>query len=81
MYAIIIFLDHMTPVAGGITDRKEDRLVFQPCFFKSFITLGIPIHRILRMLQQVGTLFIFQMVVLHIYFSLFLLTTTLYSQG
>jgi hypothetical protein len=59
MYAIIIFSAHMTPVAGRITDGKKDGLILQPYFGKRFLTPGIPIHRILRMLQQVGAFFIF----------------------
>jgi hypothetical protein len=45
----------MAPVAGGITYGKEDGLIFLLCFLKSLLPPGIPIHRIIGMLQQVGT--------------------------
>jgi hypothetical protein len=45
---------YMAPVAGGIADTKEDRLVFSLGFLKSLITPGIPIYRVMGMLQKVG---------------------------
>src|SRR5580658_2690953 len=43
-------------MAGKITDGKEDRLVFLPCFLKRFLAPRIPFHRIVGMQEQVGTL-------------------------
>ena len=45
---------YMAPVAGGIADTKEDRLVFSLGFLKSLITPRIPIYRVMGVLQEVG---------------------------
>jgi hypothetical protein len=44
-------LHDMTPVAGGIADGKEDGLVLRFGFFKGFVTPGIPVDRIICVLQ------------------------------
>jgi len=43
----------MAPVAGGIAYGEEDGLVFPFGFFKCLITPGIPVYRVICMLQQV----------------------------
>jgi len=48
----------MTPVAGGIADRKKNGPVFFPGLFKSLFSPGIPVHRVVRMLEKIGTLFL-----------------------
>jgi len=44
---------HVTPMAGGITNREKDRLVFAARLGKRFFAPGIPIDRIMRVLKQV----------------------------
>jgi hypothetical protein len=48
-------LHHMTPVAGGIADADKDGLVLflGPC--QCFFSPGIPVDRIVSMLEQVRT--------------------------
>ena len=48
----------MAPVAGGIADRKKNRLVLARRRFKRFIAPRIPIHRVVGVLQKIGTLFV-----------------------
>ena len=43
----------MAPVAGAVADAQEHRLVLFCRAFKSLSAPGIPIHRIVRMLQQI----------------------------
>ncbi len=57
-------LHHMAPVAGGISDRQKNGFVFFAGFFKGLFAPGIPVHRVGRMLQQIGTGFVNQAVVL-----------------
>ena len=45
----------MAPVAGGITDRQQDRLVFAARFFQRFRAPRVPVDRVVGVLQQVGT--------------------------
>ena len=42
---------NMTPVAGRISDAEEDGFVFSFCFGKGFFTPGIPVDRIMCMLE------------------------------
>ncbi len=53
-------LHHMTPVASGIPDRQKNRLVLARRLFERLIAPGIPIHRIMGVLQQVRTLLVSQ---------------------
>jgi hypothetical protein len=48
----------VTPVAGGITDREKYRFIFATRFCESFFAPRIPIDRIIRVLEQVGRLFV-----------------------
>jgi hypothetical protein len=48
----------VTPVAGGITNRKKDRFVFLAGFGKRFFTPRVPIDRIMRVLKKVGRLLV-----------------------
>ena len=48
----------MAPVAGGIADREQDRLVLAPCPLERFRSPGIPVDRIRRMLLQVRRRFV-----------------------
>ena len=45
----------MTPVTGGITDAEQNRLVFRFGLAERRFSPRVPIHRIVRMLQQVRT--------------------------
>ncbi len=45
----------MAPVAGGITDTHQYRQVFLTSLLKRFFTPGMPVHRIVGMLQQIRT--------------------------
>src|SRR4051812_10644645 len=49
---------YMAPVAGRITNTHQYRLVLRFCFLQCLLTPGIPIYRVMRMLQQVRTSFI-----------------------
>jgi len=43
----------VAPVAGGITNREEDRFVFAMRFGESFFAPRIPVDRIVRVLKKV----------------------------
>ena len=45
---------HMAPVAGRIADREKDRLPLATRPGERLLTPGIPLHGILRMLEEVG---------------------------
>jgi hypothetical protein len=60
----------MTPMAGGVTDGEEDRLVFLFRFFKGLIAPREPIDRIIGMLEQIGALFVDQSVGFFLYIFL-----------
>src|SRR5690606_9916864 len=47
----------MTPVAGGIADGQKDRLVLPLRLFKGLLAPGIPIHRIVGVLQEIWGFF------------------------
>jgi len=49
-------LHHMTPMASRIPDGNDDRFVFYFCFSQGFRSPGKPIHGIVRMLKEIGTL-------------------------
>ena len=46
----------MAPVAGRVADGYQDGFIFFSCSRQSFWTPGVPIHGVVRVLQQVGTL-------------------------
>src|SRR6478752_9012923 len=48
-------LHYMTPVTGGISNTYQYWFIFFNCFLQSSITPGIPLNRIVCMLQQVRT--------------------------
>ncbi|GIW06514.1 MAG: hypothetical protein KatS3mg060_1319 [Dehalococcoidia bacterium] len=47
-------LHHVAPVAGRIPNGKQDRLVFLFGTSQCFVAPGIPVDRVVRVLQQVG---------------------------
>ena len=49
-------LHHVAPVAGGIADRKEDRLRLGARALSSLVAPGVPVHRVVRVLQEVRAL-------------------------
>ena len=53
---------HVAPVAGRIADGEKDRLVLFPGFVQRRRPPGVPIHRIVRMLEQVRARFVGQMI-------------------
>src|SRR5690606_6643944 len=55
-------LHHVTPVAGGIADGQEDRLFLPLRLFKGLFAPGIPVHRIVGMLQKIRGFFMDQAV-------------------
>ena len=55
-------LHDVAPVAGGVADGKEDGLVLQARFLEGRLAPGIPIHGIVGVLQQIGTLLLGQAV-------------------
>jgi len=48
----------MTPVAGGISDAHQNGLVFLSGFLNSFVSPGIPVNRVVGVLEQVGAAFV-----------------------
>jgi hypothetical protein len=44
-------------MAGGITDRKEEGFVLFLGLLESFLAPGIPIHRVVGVLEKIGALF------------------------
>ena len=55
-------LHHMAPVAGGIADAEQDGLVFGLRPLQRLRPPGIPVHRVVGVLQQVGAGFVNQSV-------------------
>ena len=53
---------HMAPVAGGVTDGEKDGLVLPAGLLKGLRPPGIPVHRVLRVLQQVGRALVCKMI-------------------
>ncbi len=52
------FVRHdVTPVAGGVSDREQDRLVLLARPGERFLAPGVPINRIVRVLLEIGTRF------------------------
>src|SRR5690606_10341136 len=45
---------HMAPVAGRVADREKDRLVLLARLAQRLFAPGVPIDRVVGMLQQVG---------------------------
>jgi hypothetical protein len=53
-------LHDMTPVASGIPDGKKNGFVLLLSSAQSFLAPGIPVHRIIGMLEEIGTRFVNQ---------------------
>ena len=49
---------HMAPVTGGVSDAQQDQLVFFRRALQRLCTPGIPIHRIMSVLQKIRTSFV-----------------------
>ena len=47
---------HVAPVARGVADREKNRLVLQARACEGLVSPGIPVHRVLGVLQQIGAL-------------------------
>ena len=52
----------MAPVAGAVANAQKDGLILCPCFGKSLLAPGIPVHRVIRVLEKVRACLIFQMI-------------------
>jgi len=50
-----LMLHHMAPVAGRIADREQDRPVLAPRLLEGLRCPGVPVHRVVGVLQEVGT--------------------------
>jgi len=48
----------MTPVAGGITNGKKDRFVLLTGKLKCLFGPGVPVDRVMGMLQKIWTFFV-----------------------
>jgi hypothetical protein len=48
----------MAPVAGGISDGKENGFIFRSGFGENVIGPGMPVNRIVGMLDKIGAFFI-----------------------
>ena len=55
----------MAPMAGGIADRQQDRLVRRLGGAKRRLAPGLPMHRIVLVLQQVGAGLLAEAVLVH----------------
>ena len=55
----------MAPVAGGIADREQDRLVLAAGLGKSVRAPGAPVHRVVLVLEEVGAGFVAEQVFGH----------------
>jgi hypothetical protein len=49
----------MAPVAGGIADGKENGFILGFCLIKSFVAPRVPVHGIMRVLEEVGGFFVY----------------------
>ena len=47
-----LVLHHVAPVAGRVADRKKDRLLLAARFFDRLVAPGIPVDRIVLVLEQ-----------------------------
>jgi hypothetical protein len=52
-----LLFHHVAPVAGGVADGEEDRLVLRPRLREGFVSPRAPVDRIVRMLEEVGARF------------------------
>jgi hypothetical protein len=52
----------MAPMAGRVTNRKENRFIFYSGFLKSLFSPRIPVYGIIGVLQEIWALFIDQAV-------------------
>ena len=48
-------LHDVAPVAGGVADAEEDRLVLGAGAGQGHLAPGIPVHGVVRVLEKVGT--------------------------
>ena len=48
-------LHDVAPVAGGIPNREKDGFILVSGLFQRFITPGVPVDRVMGMLQKIGT--------------------------
>jgi len=55
-------LHHMTPVTGGISDRKKNGFVFFFCLRQGFLSPRVPLHGIVGMLKEIRAGFIDELV-------------------
>lgn len=53
-------LHDMTPMAGGIADREENRPLQFRGLRQRFRSPGIPIHRVIGVLQEIGTSLLYE---------------------
>lgn len=51
---------YMAPVAGTVTDTEENGLFFFFCFSKSFFSPGVPVYRVMGVLEEVRGFFIYK---------------------
>ena len=49
---------NVTPVAGRVTDAQKNRNVTFPGLLESLVSPGKPLHRIVRVLQEIGAGFV-----------------------
>ncbi len=47
----------VAPVARGVPDGEEDRLVFRPGTLKGLVGPGVPVHGVVGVLEKIGALF------------------------
>ena len=57
------FVRHdMAPVTGSITDAQENGLVFTTGFLQGFRTPGIPVDRVVGVLDEIGGVLVCEMI-------------------
>ena len=47
-------LHHVAPVAGGVADRQQDRFIFGLGAGQGLLAPGVPVHRVVGVLQKIG---------------------------
>ena len=51
-----LVLHHVAPVAGGVADREEHRLVLGPGLREGLLAPRVPVDRVVGVLEEVGDL-------------------------
>ena len=67
----------MTPVTGGITDGEKNRFVLFAGKVKCVFRPGVPVDRVIGVLQKIGTFFMYELIGSHCLFLFVCIATNL----